>query len=1046
MNKKHYAIIFSFIFIFLIKISLAQSIQWKLNYPRPIPNGQIELSWTSTISGTYSIYRVKGDNNPYPYNFYTQTTSNTYTDTNTEDGVLYSYVIAIYDGTQTLTTSIGRAIADKTRPTINNLNAFPNPFSPDNDGFRDKITISFDLSEYSTVTLTLQDKNGNVYTPSDWDGRLCPVPKTYNFEWDGYGDFGGTYTIPPEGFIVYTITATDYAGNTNSATGRFILDIPDMELANFYGMPNPFDPSMRSDTIYKASYTQFPTCTLEGYTSTFNADPQFYFDQSASLVIGALFQFDILPKKVGASTILKNAKVRIYDPLGNLLRNITLPSNLSGNGYFYWYGEKDSELVKEDPTKPESWWWMVTGVPYGDYKLILSATYTIPHPDDPTRELEIPLKDLATVIRLQISSPPPIDTNPPRVISFTPENGSLVSNITQVSAVLDDGGGVGPDLDSSTIRVKDNLGRFIGGIKSTNGVDTLYWTFTSTLTSGQYFIEVIPVDKNGNIGSLTTSSFIIDNTPPQILSVFPSGNVVSVNQIKVNYQDIGSGLDFWDNYPIYPAKSHIKIYTPTSPPQEITLLFDSKLSSNIYAIANIPSNILTNDGRYDLTIYLVDKAGNISTSYTYFVLDRTPPTIIYSTLTQTLINYTISQIEVTIRDETTGVYTDTSKTFLDLRDSSGNQVSSTFTINIINSKTVKLILTVNSTYTWSEGDYYLTIRAVDLLDNVLFVPQKFTLDITSPSVISISPEGNVKNVEKIIVKYSELGSGIDFTRSRVTVTYQGSSSYTNFIPSESTGTELVARFSNEVFSKDGIYNLNITLYDQAGNTATSSTTFTLDRTGPKIKEVNPTKNSTLILPPQKVWAKVEDETIGLSFDLAKTFINLFDPNGIQISGTYTYEKSSDEKTGTLTLEISGYTWTNGVYSVRIKISDKIDNVTEETYTFGLQQITQEIGDLIVNPKVFSPNKGYLRIDYQFQAQGSATIKKVDIEIYSINGILVKKVSSKDYSSSQVQDTVFWDGKDEKGRVIPNGYYLVKAKITESSGAVRVRFKGFVVIK
>ncbi|MGB9856873.1 MAG: Ig-like domain repeat protein [Dictyoglomaceae bacterium] len=1036
-------IFFFIISIYLFSLSSAQNIQWKDGYPKSLPDGKIELSWTSGVSGTYSIYRISGDGNPYPYSFYTNTISTTYTDTNTEDGVLYSYVIAIYDGTQTLTTEIGRAKADRTKPIINNLNAFPNPFSPDGDGFRDKVTISFDLSEYSTVTITLQDKNGNIYTPPEWNGTICPSPKTYNFEWDGYGIFGGTYTLASEGFIIYTITATDFAGNTNSATGKFILDIPDMELANFYGLPNPFDPTLRSDVIYKASYTQFPTYNN---TYTFNFSPQFYLDQSAITIVGSSFQFDILPKPgVSYTPTLKNAQVKIYDSNGALVRTITLPANLSKSGNFYWYGEDDPQLIKDDPTKPESWWYMIRGVPSGNYTFVLSATYTIPHPDDPTRELEIPLKEITTLLTIQRAFLPPSDTTPPRVISFTPEDGSLVSNILFVSAVLDDGAGVGPDLVKSDIRVKDNLGRLVGGIKSHNEVDTLYWTFTSTLTSGQYFIEVIPVDKYGNVGSLTTSSFIIDNTPPQVLGVSPAGNVVSVNQIRVNYQDIGSGLDFWDNYPVSPAKSHIKIYIPTTPPQEITLLFDKNLSSSIYAIANVPQSILGSDGRYDLSIYLVDKAGNNTTSYTYFVLDRTPPTIISSTLPQTFVNYTISQIKITVQDATTGINTYTLKTFLELRDSLGNQVPSTFTINIINLKTAELVLNINSTYTWQEGDYYLTIRVADLLDNVLFTPQKFTLDLTSPDIISISPSGNVKSVDKVIVKYSELGSGIDFTKSRASLTFQGISTYTLFSSSESTGAELIARFSSDVFSQDGNYNLDIILYDKAGNTKTSSTTFILDREGPIVKEVSPTKNSTLLLPPQKIWAKVEDKTIGLNFDLAKTYISLLDPNGSQISGTYTYEKSADDKTGTLTLQISGYTWTNGIYTVRINVTDKLDNTTYDTYTFTLQQAPQETGDLIISPKVFSPEKGNLRIDYQFQVV-SGNIQKVDIEIYSLNGILVKKLSSESYNSPQVQGTVTWDGRDSLGRLVPNGYYLVKAKITESSEAIRVRFKGFVVLK
>lgn len=134
-----------------------------------------------------------------------------------------------------------------------------------------------------------------------------------------------------------------------------------------------------------------------------------------------------------------------------------------------------------------------------------------------------------------------------------------------VSVVLDNGlGVVGPDLDASSIQVKDNLGRIIGGIKSHNEIDTIYWTFISTST-------------------------IIDNSYPQIISVYPTSNVV--------------------------------------------------------------------------------------------------------------------------KDDTVGINTDTQKNFLSIKDLLGNLVSSTFTLNVISSKTVELVLNIAPTYKWVEGDYYLTIKA-----------------------------------------------------------------------------------------------------------------------------------------------------------------------------------------------------------------------------------------------------------------------------------------------------------------------------------------------
>jgi len=86
-------------------------------------------------------------------------------------------------------------------------------------------------------------------------------------EWDGY--FGGS--LAKEGIITYTITATDYAGNVNTASSKLILDIPDVEVSNLIGTPNPFgsmlDPNKE---FYKATYTKPFTDT---YGNEFNKDP-----------------------------------------------------------------------------------------------------------------------------------------------------------------------------------------------------------------------------------------------------------------------------------------------------------------------------------------------------------------------------------------------------------------------------------------------------------------------------------------------------------------------------------------------------------------------------------------------------------------------------------------------------------------------------------------------------------------------------------------------------------------------------------------------------
>jgi len=1026
MRKKEVLLFFLFFTIFLTSLTFAQTITWQSGYPKPISGGSIELKWNSiTGATTYTIYRIEGDGNPYPAYTYTTSSSTTYTDKNTKDGILYSYVIATTVSGTTYTSSVASTKADKTKPQIENLSVIPNPFSPDGDGFRDKINLSFSLSEYATVTITLQDSTSTIYTLPDWNGKICPTPSTYNVEWDGY--FGST--LATKGVIIYTITATDYAGNSNSASSRFILDIPNVTVANLTGTPNPFSGSLEVGKEYKASYTYFP---IDTYSNTFNLSPNFYLDQSNKILNSISLHFDITP----STSQVSSTKVSIINSSNETVRTVTFTSSAT----FYWYGENNPELVKDDPNIINSWWWKITGNPIGDYKVVVEATYTM---DLSGVTLEVPLKPLITNITLGEIITIPEDTTPPKVLTFSPPSGSLVSNINIVSAVIDDGNGVGPDLEASTIRVKDGIGKYIGGYQSNNGTDTIYWTFTSTLTSGYYTIEVVPIDKKGNKGGVATSSFIIDSSAPQIISIFPQNPISALSEIRVEYNDVGSGLNLWENYPYPPTGSYIEIFTPTGSSQKL-LLSKSKTTSTI-AIADVPSSLLSSDGVYNLGIYLVDKAANSTFTSTAFILDTTAPYIVSYSPSSTLINYTITQIQVIVRDDGVGLtLTDTAKTFLKLSTSSGDVTGTTYTYQSTSPNSATLILNIPATYVWQEGEYFLTVRATDRLEIPYINTIKFVLDTTTPKIISVSPSGNVSKVENIKVTYEETGSGVDFDKSQVNLGTPNGNVTIPFDKTQSTSSILIAPVSEDILAKDGNYNVSITLYDVAGNVTSTTTAFVLDRSKPYITKYLPTKNSIVVIPPSQISIEIKDDTVGIDVTPGKTYLKLKDPSGAEI-GTYTSQVSSDSLTATLSINTASHTWTNGIHTVLIKVSDKLGNSLDETYTFTLNQVAQATGDLVVYPEVFSPSKGNLRIDFQFQAV-SGNISKVTIEIYSLNGALVQKIYDNNFSSPQAQDTVTWNGKDNLGRLLPNGYYLVKTTIQESSGAVRIRFKGFVLLK
>ncbi|MQY53319.1 MAG: T9SS type A sorting domain-containing protein [Firmicutes bacterium] len=82
-----------------------------------------------------------------------------------------------------------------------------------------------------------------------------------------------------------------------------------------------------------------------------------------------------------------------------------------------------------------------------------------------------------------------------------------------------------------------------------------------------------------------------------------------------------------------------------------------------------------------------------------------------------------------------------------------------------------------------------------------------------------------------------------------------------------------------------------------------------------------------------------------------------------------------------------------------------------------------------NPEASDSADRYTRVYYKVTEQGAT------IRIYSINGELVRSDLVED--KTETEDTIVWDGKNDKGEVVGNGVYLVNLKIDKSSKTVKV---------
>ena len=82
-----------------------------------------------------------------------------------------------------------------------------------------------------------------------------------------------------------------------------------------------------------------------------------------------------------------------------------------------------------------------------------------------------------------------------------------------------------------------------------------------------------------------------------------------------------------------------------------------------------------------------------------------------------------------------------------------------------------------------------------------------------------------------------------------------------------------------------------------------------------------------------------------------------------------------------------------------------------------------------NPEASDAQDRYTEIYYKVTEQG------VTIRVYSINGELVRSDLVEDKTKTEA--TIPWDGKNDKGRIVGSGVYLVNLKIGKSSKTIKV---------
>ncbi len=237
------------------------------------------------------------------------------------------------------------------------------------------------------------------------------------------------------------------------------------------------------------------------------------------------------------------------------------------------------------------------------------------------------------------------------------------------------------------------------------------------------------------------------------------------------------------------------------------------------------------DGHYSLSAKVVDPAKNVGTAELgTFTIDNTAPTVSVSFDNN---NYQNGKYFNAARTATVVI---TEHNF----DPSLISIDTTGQIGSWTSNGDEHTITIRYT---TGGVYNLSISGQDLAGNALggYTSGEFVIDLTPPTIMFVGVENNHAyngTVEPQIMFFDEANfnsNGMSYTLSG---TKNGVVSYSLSTSAEANGQ--IVKYANFIHDSDhdDIYTINATLQDLAGNSATNSITFSVNRYGSNFRIVD----------------------------------------------------------------------------------------------------------------------------------------------------------------------------------------------------------------
>ena len=585
----------------------------------------------------------------------------------------------------------------------------------------------------------------------------------------------------------------------------------------------------------------------------------------------------------------------------------------------------------------------------------------------------------------------------------------LNSSLSVLRATFNDGNGGGIDFSKTSIEIVRLAGAgrvqipVQGTLTSDEDNDTLEFRLTQPLEhrngsqDGVYRIQVKSTDKAGNTETKNIE-LVYDTQAPAIVSTIPAANPLTTERIEVELEVTdtfagvqGSGFDA--------SASTFELFDANG-----TMVVGAQTNDGAGRFA-FRSRVLPEGGMYTLVVTLMDRAGNRSIPQP-FIYDAEEPTIeavshIDPTATVSNVSDFLTRVEATVSDAGTGI--DFDRSLIQLLNAAGEVIPGSPYHD--DEGTIGWELATPLTREGNfDGLYSLRVSAVDKAGYVEERTFALRYDTQVPIIhTALATQNDGTPVElsgveaqlitspfnRITVRFSDgEGSGMDVLRTTVSLigpegtpvgTNQSDNgvdtAYLSFNPLRADG------------SDDGLYRVQVTPTDFAGNTLTSPIEFQFfyGTREPEVISTTPAEFAS-VTHLTEVSAILQDYSGG-GIDFNRATILLKAPDQSPIPGYQTVDEAQSSITWELNQPLSRDGSADGEYAIQLSLVDKAGNRTDIERTFVYDTLIPTIASVTANtnPPTAIPSNRLTAIETSFDGL-TITLSDTNGETTPVSGI------------------------------------------------------------